>query len=129
MADYMTLSVDSRPMTTQELFAEIARYPDPPKSFGSVFDVDTPGVSCIYFLHNEGRIEYVGKAKDLQKRIGGLSAFRHHALENDDEISWLEFDDDVLEFVECFYIWRCRPGRNFGRKNECLLKRIEARRK
>lgn len=120
--------IDSRAMTRFELCSELAKYPDPPPPFGSIFSVEIPSAAGIYFLYNEGRIEYVGKATDLHKRIGGLSIFSHHAAEHKDEISWLLFERErVLEFVECFYIWLCRPGRNFGRKDESLRNRIKAR--
>lgn len=122
------VNVDSRPLLKHELFAELARYPDPPAPFGDPFEIDIPSISAIYFLHNEGRIEYVGKASDLRQRIGGLNALRHHAIEHRDQISWIRFDDeDVLEFVECYYIWLCRPGRNFGRKDEAFSRRMNAR--
>jgi hypothetical protein len=121
------VSVDSRPLQKHELFMELARYPDPPEPFGNLFEIDIPGISAIYFLHNQGRIEYVGKANDLQKRIGGMNALRHKAVEDHDQISWIRFDDEVLEFVECYYIWLCRPGRNFGRKDECFFRRMELR--
>lgn len=124
----ITANVDSRPMGKRELFAELARYPDPPEPFGDPFEIDVPIISAVYFLHNEGRIEYVGKANDLRKRIGGLNALRHHAIEHGDEISWIRFDDeDELAFVECFYIWFCRPGRNFGRSHQAFVRRIDAR--
>jgi hypothetical protein len=120
--------VDSRPLQKHELFAELARYPDPPAPFGSVFDIYIPSIAAIYFLHNEGRIEYVGKSNDLAHRLGGTKWIHHHAIENGDEISWIRFEDEeVLEFVECYYIWMCRPGRNFGRKDEAFLRRINAR--
>lgn len=117
-------AMDSRVMQKQELFSELARYPDPPGPFGDPFEIQIPSISAIYFLHNCGRIEYVGKAIDLYNRIGGPNTFRHHAIDDGDEISWIRFDcEEVLEFIECYYIWLCRPGRNFGRKDEAFARR------
>lgn len=121
-------SVDSRPLCKHELFLELARYPDPPGPFGDPFVIDIPQIPAIYFLHNEGRIEYVGKANNLQQRIGGLVLYRHHAIEHKDQISWIKFDyEEVLEFIECYYIWLCRPGRNFGRKDDAFVRRMRLR--
>lgn len=121
--------IDSRPLTKAEMFLELSRLPDPPAPFGSAFDLryDIPDISAVYFLYREGRIEYVGKAVDLYKRVGGLHGLRHHALESADQISWLEFDEDYLVFAEHYYIWLCRPGRNHGKQGQCLTRRIEAR--
>jgi hypothetical protein len=100
----------------------------PPTPFGSPFDVEVPPVQAIYFLHKEGRIEYVGKSKNLYSRLGGMNAGRHHALQDGDTVSWIAFEDDeVLEFVECYYIWLCRPGRNFGRGEDVWSRRMAAK--
>ncbi len=122
--------IDSRVLNKQEMFAELAKLPDPPSAFGDLFSLSIPDIAAIYFLYNEGRLEYVGKSVNLHHRVGGLNALHHHAIENGDEISWIQFDcDDVeLAFIECFYIWLCRPGRNFGRKDEAFHRRLKLRR-
>ena len=120
--------MDCCALSKQKMFEALSRYPDPPAPFGSVFDLDIPSVRGIYFLHGMLGIEYVGKSDDLWKRVGGLNILRHHAVVDGDKISWLEFPEEpVLEFVECYYIWLCRPGRNFGRSDECFLRGVAKR--
>ena len=92
-------------------------YPNPPLSFGRLATISLPSISCIYFLHNLNGIEYVGKTKALRERFGATIKDRHHACKDDDEISWLEFPDEMLEYIECYYIWLVKPMRNFGNDN------------
>lgn len=89
------------------------KLPKPPKPFGELGVVDMPSRSGVYFLHNSHGIEYVGKTVDLRHRFG-VWGERHHAARVNDEISWIEFDEDQLHFLECYYIWLIKPIRNFG---------------
>jgi len=90
------------------------QYPKPPAPFGKLGFVSLPDIPCIYFLHNENGIEYVGKTECLRNRFGAMCADRHHAARDTDEISWIEFPSGKLEYIECYYIWLLKPMRNFG---------------
>jgi hypothetical protein len=95
-------------------FPSSEKYPEPPKPMGACGLDEPPNASGIYFLHNDGCIEYVGKSNDIRNRIGRAGSKRHHAVRPNDEWSFLPFPIDVLLFTECYYIWRIKPIRNFG---------------
>jgi hypothetical protein len=95
------------------------RYPDPPSPMGKCGLDDLPSCSGIYFLHNRGGIEYVGKSNDLRSRIGVSNYMRHHAARANDHFSFLQFPFNEIQFVECYYIWLLKPIRNFGGDKPC----------
>jgi len=101
----------------------ISRLPDIPFPFGRLDDLryEISGANAVYFLFGYSGIEYVGSALCLFDRIGGTNLWRHHAVELNDSISWIEFDavsEHELRCIESFYIWLCRPRRNFGGKQQ-----------
>lgn len=107
----------SETLDIKDLSNRISKLPSPPKPFGCPYSykVSLPGEPGIYFLWEEGQIAYVGKSVDLSRRIGSLFGKHHHAFRDGDLISWLTFNSKKgLEFTESFYIWLCRPYRNFG---------------
>jgi hypothetical protein len=97
------------------------QYPLPPQPMGKCGVDDVPSVSGVYFLHNRGGIEYVGKSNNLRSRIGLFSFSRHHASRPNDYWSFLQFPIEQLLFVECYYIWLVKPIRNFGFDNHVEL--------
>ncbi len=70
-----------------------------------------PAVSGVYFVWDRGRVVYVGKSINLQARA---CANKHHVITTKRRLSWLEFDVEVLNWAECFYIGVLCPRDNFG---------------
>lgn len=75
--------------------------------------------SGIYFAWEieHGRVAYVGQSIDLYRRLKG----NHPQVRDGDWISWLLFPPEQLNSAECYYIWLCRPCRNFGGRVGAML--------
>lgn len=71
-----------------------------------------PETSGIYFLYSGPIVVYIGKSKNLKAR---LKLNVHHTMQKDDMISFIEVDEDELDFTESLYIGLLRPIRNFSK--------------
>lgn len=65
--------------------------------------------SGIYFAWLGSGVAYVGQSKDIGTRLSS-----HDNIHDGDGVSWLEWPKDDLLAAECYYIWLCRPYRNFS---------------
>lgn len=84
----------------------------PPGVVAPTVDGDgLPRSPGIYFVWNANRIVYVGQSI----RISNRATLSHDNIFAQDMLSWVECDEDELDFVEAFYIGVVRPWRNFGR--------------
>jgi hypothetical protein len=81
-----------------------------PSVQASRFGEGVPSCSGIYFVWDDGRVVYVGKSS----RLVGRCTLTHHAINEGDWLSWIEFPITMLNFAECFYIGALKPIRNFG---------------
>jgi hypothetical protein len=82
-------------------------YLEPTKNGGNL-----PNEPGIYFVWSDSRIEYVGQAKVLSRRV----TLQHDNIREADVISYLRFPVESLDFAECYYIGIAWPRRNFGGK-------------
>ena len=76
----------------------------------SRFGEGVPSCSGIYFVWRSDRIVYVGKSSRLMTRCTLI----HHAIEEGDRLSWVEYPASMLNFAQSFYIGALKPIRNFG---------------
>ena len=70
--------------------------------------------NCIYrFLNKNKEVIYVGKAKDLNKR---LSTHKHLDIECYKSIEYIQYttvkDVGMIDFIECYYIQKYKPKYN-----------------
>lgn len=72
-----------------------------------------PPISAIYFLWiGEIVVAYVGQSKNIANR---LRLGSHHALRENDKISYIPFPKEQLVWAECYYMSVLRPLRNVTR--------------
>lgn len=70
-----------------------------------------PSSSGVYFVKDaSGTVAYVGQSIRLCHR----AKLSHEKIEVGDRVAWLEFDSELLNWAEAYYIGICRPYRNFG---------------
>lgn len=70
-----------------------------------------PRTSGCYFAWEFGRVRYVGRAVDLNRRL----TKSHHAIESHWRLSWIELPIKELYFAEAFYIGILRPFKNVAK--------------
>lgn len=71
-----------------------------------------PVYSGIYFAwHSSGVLEYVGKAKNIRKRLTGT----HHAVRSNHYLGFCEIPVTDLFYAEAYYIGVLRPLLNRGK--------------
>lgn len=96
-----------------------AFYPDvpPPLFKPHVEGVGLPTAPGVYFLWANDVVEYVGQSVKISQRVRlGL----HKKLSEAHMISFLFFDEDVLNWAESFYIGILRPRLNFGKSSRAI---------
>lgn len=84
--------------------------PPPPRETMSI-DVTRAamaGVSGCYFLWDEDKIDYVGQAGCIAKRLSPS----HHRLQPHHRVSVVEMPEDRSVIAESYYIWRYEPPLN-----------------
>jgi hypothetical protein len=70
---------------------------------------DRPGV---YFVWQGASVAYIGKSRRLKLRV----TLSHSSIRSGDLISFLEFDEIMIDFKELMYIGLYVPPRNFNMK-------------
>lgn len=84
--------------------------PPPPRETMSI-DVTRAamaGVSGCYFLWDDDKIDYVGQAGCIAKRLSPS----HHRLQPHHRVSVVEMPEDRSVIAESYYIWRYEPPLN-----------------
>lgn len=84
--------------------------PAPPRETMSI-DVTRAamaGVSGCYFLWDDDKIDYVGQAGCIAKRLSPS----HHRLQQNHRVSVVEMPEDRSLIAESYYIWRYEPPLN-----------------
>lgn len=90
----------------------LPEYPDPPPPMVKPRPdgIGMPIISGIYFVWEKGEIVYVGQSIDLNARV--RLGRRHHAVYEDDMLSFVQMDRNNLLWAECHYIGLLKPKRN-----------------
>lgn len=86
-------------LTLKQILANTNRFPEP-KQWG------------VYFLIHQDEIVYVGKTTNLVRRY---STHRSEGRKIFDSFSYIELpsgDEEKLQYVETFYIWKFEPKYN-----------------
>lgn len=100
-----------------EMCKKVGEYPEVPFAMGKVSKSATlPNEAGVYFAWNANRVVYVGQSINLGQRV----RCGHHCLDEGQDVSWLLFHVDELNFAESFYIGVCRPSRNFGNRKRLV---------
>jgi hypothetical protein len=90
-------------------------HPEPPKPtlfFSNILSINVQCKAGVYFFWDENdRIIYVGKSKNLNKRL----TKNHEKIKEDDmiRVSYLFFPEKDISYVESYYIGMYKPARNF----------------
>lgn len=94
-----------------------AHYTSVPLNFvqPSLFADNIPSVPGIYFLWENGIVDYVGQSVCLKNR---LRLGSHHVLHAEHQISFVQAHEVDLDWTECFYIGICKPDKNFGMRRD-----------
>lgn len=80
-----------------------------------------PASPGIYFIWCDQKVAYVGQSGNLSRRVTSS----HERIAPNDWASFLEFHEGDLTFVECYYIWRCKPERNFGQSRKRIFRDLQ----
>jgi hypothetical protein len=67
-----------------------------------------PTSAGVYFLWDRKNVEYVGRAKNLRKRL----TKSHHILQPGHSVSWFELDKKEIISMEYLYIGLLKPKKN-----------------
>jgi hypothetical protein len=67
-----------------------------------------PTSAGVYFLWDRKNVEYVGRAKNLRKRL----TKSHHILKPGHSVSWFELDKKEIISMEYLYIGLLKPKKN-----------------
>lgn len=82
-------------------------FPTPPPAKTSAVTVkDRLPIPGVYFCWDGPRCLYVGKSINIGRRIP------HKSVRPKDDVSWLEFPAEDMDYAELFYIAILRPIRN-----------------
>lgn len=97
----------------QLLLSSDTRYPPVPDEMvkASIDGNGLPNTSGIYFVWKNGVVRYVGQAINLANRCH----LAHHAINEGEGLSYIEFDKHLLTWAENYYIGTLQAWRNYGR--------------
>jgi|GEM_PF-3690647 len=94
-------------------FPDILPIPEADPVAASLDGSKLPNSSGIYFVWRHSQLIYIGKSNCIQRRA---TTTLHHIISPGDGITWLQFKESELNFVESLYIGIARPAYNFGGK-------------
>jgi hypothetical protein len=103
-------------MTAAEIY-ERARYffpPPPPPEFSSINCQDVPEGAGVYFIHDAGRIIYVGESVCLLHRLQS-----HPHAKAGRDVSVIQCDKSQRRRLEAFYIGVLNPPLNRESSERC----------
>lgn len=90
-----------------------SEYPDPPPGIirPTAEGIGVPATSGIYFVWENGIIDYVGQSINMNNRV---RLYSHGVICETDLLSFVPIEKDELIWAECYYIGILRPKRNRG---------------